>query len=194
MCDPLIIGATAQVLGTAIQNDKMQKAEGQKGQFLDANRDRNRRLENSAASSITNSRDAFNRSSFDPAMQSEEKRLSDIYAANAQSALPNMPSLAGVPSVIRNSIIADMEAANAYNIQQDKAKAKLGSFANLLSTKLNPQLGQSSSDTALMGNFMQGNSGVLPSELDAANRSGYSPLAQLLTGAGRTATAYGLKG
>ena len=44
----------------------------------------------------------------------------------------------------------------------------------------------------MMGNFMRGDSSVLGTELEAANRQAYSPLAQLLMAGGRVGTSYGL--
>ena len=101
-------------------------------------------------------------------------------------------SKSGVPQIVADTQAEEFAAADAYNAQQNQALANLNSFGQYLKETINPALSQSAADTALMGNFYEGNSAVLQSELQAANDKAYSPMAQLLTGAGRTATSYGL--
>ena len=104
----------------------------------------------------------------------------------------NVATKEGVPDIVADTQAQEFAAADAFNSQQNQALANLNSFGQYLKETINPALTSSAADTALMGNFMRGNSSVLQSELEAANDKAYSPMAQLLTGAGRTMTGYGL--
>ena len=44
----------------------------------------------------------------------------------------------------------------------------------------------------MMGSFIRGNAAPYEQELEAANRLAYSPIAQVLSGAGRAGTQYSL--
>ena len=213
MCSPALLGATGatgaagagagmfaspmagmlmQGLGTMLQMQAARKAEAQRAEYLRLNRDRNRKLEDEAALSIGESTESFDREKLDPELQEESSDLAGMYQENTAPIPMPVNNMAGVPRVIAEEMTKDFAAANAFNEQQNAALGELNSFGNYLQSTLNPQLAKSAADSGLVGNFMRGNSSVLPAELEAANQMAFSPLAQLLTGAGKTATSYGL--
>jgi len=189
----LMAGVAMQGLGTALQMRAEKRAQNARNAAVDANIARNRNLEQEAALAIGKSRDEFDRTeSFDPGVENAATELASQYNANTKPMPVNVASKAGVPQIVADTQAQEFAAADAYNAQQNEALANLNSFGQYLKETINPALTQSAADTALMGNFMRGNSSVLQSELQAANDKAYSPMAQLLTGAGRTATSYGL--
>lgn len=189
----LIAGIAMQGLGTLMQMQAARRAENARSAAVNANIQRNRRLENEAAASIGASRDQFDRTeSFDPGVESAATELAGQYNANTRAMPVNVGNQSGVPQIVADAQAAELADAEAFNQQQNDALANLNSFGNFLKQTINPALSQSAADTALVGNFMRGNSNVLQSELEAANSKAYSPMAQLLTGGGRVLTGYGL--
>lgn len=189
----LMAGAAMQGLGTMLQMRAEKNAQNARNAYVDANIARNRKLEQEAALSIGKSRDEFDRTdSFDPGVDNAATELAAEYSENTKPMPVSVVSKSGVPQIVADTQAEEFAAADAFNAQQNEALASLNSFGQYLKETINPALTQSSADTALMGNFMRGNSSVLQSELEAANQKAYSPLAQLLTGAGRTAVGYGL--
>lgn len=189
----LIAGIAMQGLGTLLQMRAARNAENARAAAVSANADRNRRLENEAAASIGVSRDQFDRTeNFDPGMESAASEIASQYNANTTPMPVNVGNRAGVPQIVADAQAAELANAEAFNRQQNEALANLNSFGTYLKQTINPALSQSAADTALVGNFMRGNSNVLQAELEAANSKAYSPMAQLLTGGGRVLTGYGL--
>ena len=189
----LMAGVAMQGLGTALQMRAANRAKNARNVAMDANIKRNRDLENEAALAIGKSRDEFERTeNFDPGVQNAATELAAQYNANTKPMPVNVATKDGVPQIVADTQAQEFAAADAFNTQQNQALANLNSFGQYLKETINPALTASAADTALMGNFMRGNSSVLQSELEAANDKAYSPMAQLLTGAGRTMTGYGL--
>lgn len=189
----LAAGVAMQGLGTVLQQRAANRARNARNAAMDANIKRNRDLENEAALAIGKSRDEFDRvENFDPGVQNAATELAAQYNANTKPMPVNVATKDGVPQIVADTQAQEFAAADAFNSQQNQALANLNSFGQYLKETINPALTQSAADTALMGNFMRGNSSVLQSELEAANDKAYSPMAQLLTGAGRTMTGYGL--
>ena len=189
----LAAGVAMQGLGTVLQQRAANRARNARNAAMDANIKRNRDLENEAALAIGKSRDEFERTeNFDPGVQNAATELAAQYNANTKPMPVNVATKEGVPQIVADTQAQEFAAADAFNSQQNQALANLNSFGQYLKETINPALTQSAADTALMGNFMRGNSSVLQSELEAANDKAYSPMAQLLTGAGRTMTGYGL--
>ena len=104
-----------------------------------------------------------------------------------------MPKIGNAPAIVEEAMTNEMMKAAAYNKQQGEAKAKLASLGDYLATQVNPQFAKSAEKTTMLGNFMQGESGVLDSELKAAERLAISPTAQILSGVGNAATGAGLR-
>ena len=189
----LAAGVAMQGLGTVLQQRAANRARNARNAAMDANIKRNRDLENEAALAIGKSRDEFDRvENFDPGVQNAATELAAQYNANTKPMPVSVTTKDGVPQIVADTQAQEFAAADAFNSQQNQALANLNSFGQYLKETINPALTQSAADTALMGNFMRGNSSVLQSELEAANDKAYSPMAQLLTGAGRTMTGYGL--
>ena len=179
--------------GNSFADESCYRAKNARNAAMDANIKRNRDLENEAALAIGKSRDEFDRvENFDPGVQNAATELAAQYNANTKPMPVSVTTKDGVPSIVSDTQAEEFAAADAFNSQQNQALANLNSFGQYLKETINPALTQSAADTALMGNFMRGNSSVLQSELEAANDKAYSPMAQLLTGAGRTMTGYGL--
>ena len=193
MCDPVtLISAGAQVAGAAMQNSASQRAEDRKASLNAKNREANRLLEQEARLAIDNSLNSMSRDNFDAGRGAASDELRAAYDAATSGGVDTRVK-AGTPDIVQAAVNKAVDDANAFALAQNKALGELNSLSEYLVTTVNPNLNKSAVTGQLMGNFMQGNSGVLASELDAANRLAYSPLAQLLTLGGQAGVSYGLK-
>jgi len=188
-----IAGIAAQVVGTKMQNDKSKKAQNQRNAAIDGNNLRRKRFEAEAKASTDKSRDMFEDDSFDSGNEASQNKYAALYNNTINTPNYAMPKIGNAPAIVEETMANEMMKAAAYNKQQGEAKAKLASLGDYLATQVNPQFSKSAETTAMIGNFMQGDSGVLDSELKSAEASAYSPTAQILSGVGSAATGAGLR-
>jgi len=194
MCDPLTTaGVAAQVVGTKMQNDKFKKAQNQRNAAIDNNNLRRKQFEAEAQSGINKSKDMFQDDSFNAGNEASQSKFATLYNDTINTPNYAMPKIGNAPAIVEEAMANEMMKAAAYNKQQGEAKAKLASLGDYLATQVNPQFAKSAETTAMIGNFMQGESGVLDSELKAAEATAYSPTAQILSGVGSAATGAGLR-
>ena len=193
MCNPaLAAGIAAQGAGIYMQNQAAKKANRARGSAMMAEGDRQDSYYTEAQGAQDQSRQMFDRQSFDPGMQSETDRIAAILN-NSQRGRPFAPNVRkGAPQIVADTQQAEMDNVAAYDKQQDQALADLNAFGSYLMNTINPQLSKSSATTQMLGNFMKGSSGALQAELDAANQKAVSLPSQLLQAGGQVATSYGL--
>jgi hypothetical protein len=194
MCNPtLALAIGAQVAGTVIQNKAYKKADNARNTAIDNNNTKRKGFESEAKVGIDKSKDMFQDDSFDAGNQASQKKFAALYNDSINTPNYAMPKIGNAPAIVEEAMTNEMMKAAAYNKQQGEAKAKLASLGDYLATQVNPQFAKSAEKTAMIGNFMQGESGVLDSELKAAERLAISPTAQILSGVGNAATGAGLR-
>ena len=91
----------------------------------------------------------------------------------------------------------DAEAAAAQTAmlkanQRASAIASLDATSKYLGTTIAPKIADAAAIGGMTGNFMRGNSAATDTGLQYAASKAYSPMAQILSGAGQTGMAYGL--
>ena len=193
MCNPILLGATAQLAGIGMQNRSAQKAQQSRSAYLGDERERQKGFEGAARKSQEAATGMFGRGNFDAGTMGTTQALGDRYAAMKSRAMPmKVPTQGGVPSIIANAVMTEQANAAAKAASQRAKLAKLNSFSDYLSSTLTPALSGSAMDTQTQGAFMQGSANVLGSELNAANAQAYNPLAQALQLGGQTAVGYGM--
>lgn len=196
MCSPgMVASLAAQGAGIAIQNSAARRAEDARATALDENTKRQRLLEDEARMAMYEPTSAMEKPNFDASIADVGDQLANTYdAATGQAVLPAFsPSSGNSPRIVQDVIDAAVGAAEAKRIEDNQKLAELNSVNQYLRGTIDPMLRDSASVGAMTGNFVRGNSAPLTAELDAANRKGYSPVAQLLIGAGKTGMNYGLK-
>lgn len=193
MCNPtLIASAAAQGVGAMIQNQAANRMMESRKAYIDQDMQRRTAKEQEARTAIDQSTDMMRRDQFDAGMDEQTARLQNLYNnVTGRNIIPTATS-DGVPQLIKRMNENELNMALNRIAQDDKNLAKLNSFGTFLSDKISPQLTSSGLTSQMMGNFMRGDSVALGTELDAANRQAYSPLAQILMAGGRVGTSYGL--
>jgi hypothetical protein len=193
MCNPtLIASAAAQGVGAMIQNQAANRMMESRKAYIDQDMQRRTAKEQEARTAIDQSTDMMRRDQFDAGMDEQTARLQNLYnKVTGRNIIPTATS-DGVPQLIKRMNENELNMALNRIAQDDKNLAKLNSFGTFLSDKISPQLTSSGLTSQMMGNFMRGDSVALGTELDAANRQAYSPLAQILMAGGRVGTSYGL--
>jgi len=194
MCDPVLIAsAAAQGVGAMMQGQAANRMSESRKAFIDADTQRRMAKEQEARTAIDQSTNMFGQDQFNPGMNKQTERLTALYGdVTNRNAVPTS-SGAGVPQLIADTNKMELNKALTRIAQDNQNLAKLNSFGTFLSDKISPQLTSSGLTSQMMGNFMKGDSSVLGTELESANRQAYSPIAQLLMAGGRVGTAYGLK-
>lgn len=193
MCDPLIASIAAQGVGAMMQGQAANRMSESRKAFIDADTQRRMAKEQEARTAIDQSTNMFGQDQFNPGMKKQTERLNALYGdVTNRNAVPTS-SGAGVPQLIADTNKMELNKALTRIAQDNQNLAKLNSFGTFLSDKISPQLTSSGLTSQMMGNFMKGDSSVLGTELESANRQAYSPIAQLLMAGGRVGTAYGLK-
>ena len=194
MCNPtLIASAAAQGVGAMMQNQAANRMSEARKAYIDSDTQRRMAKEQEARKAIDQSTGMFNQDQFSSGMDNQTKRLDTLYGdvTNRNEVPTDIKS--GVPQLIADTNKMELSKALARIAQDNQNLAKLNSFGTFLSDKISPQLTSSGLTSQMMGNFMKGDSSVLGTELESANRQAYSPIAQLLMAGGRVGTAYGLK-
>lgn len=194
MCNPtLALAIGAQVAGKVIQDRAYKKADNARNTAIDNNNNKITNLNAEAKVGIDKSKDMFQDDAFNAGNEASQSKFAALY--NDKINTPNyaMPKIGNAPAIVEEAMTNEMMKAAAYNKQQGEAKAKLASLGDYLATQVNPQFAKSAEKTTMLGNFMQGESGVLDSELKAAERLAISPTAQILSGVGNAATGAGLR-
>lgn len=193
MCDPVLIAsAAAQGVGAMMQGQAANRRDEARKAYIDQDMQRRMAKEQEARTAIDQSTDMMRKDQFTPGMDNETARLSSLYnEVTGKNIIPTM-SNSGVPQLVKDTNQMELDMALKRIAQDDQNLAKLNSFGTFLADRISPQLTSSGLTSQMMGNFMRGDSSVLGTELEAANRQAYSPLAQLLMAGGRVGTSYGL--
>ena len=96
------------------------------------------------------------------------------------------------PQIVRDAEAAAAQTAMMKANQRASAIASLDATSKYLGTTIAPKIADAAAIGGMTGNFMSGNSAVTDTGLQYAASKAYSPMAQILSGAGQTGMAYGL--
>lgn len=191
MCNPLMLSLAAQGAGAVMQNSATRRAENEKARLRQLQSDRNMAREMEARDATNVSTNMMNRGSFDQGTANAATELANLFRANTGAA-PGMNMSPNAPQIVKDAMVEAFKAAEAKNEEMNTKLANLESVSDYLKTTINPQLNSSGAVGTMMGSFIRGNAAPYEQELEAANRLAYSPMAQILSGAGRAGTQYSL--
>ena len=195
MCDPITIASLgAQAVATGIQNNATRAANRGMAGLMDQNRQNNRALEDSQRAAIQQATTSAGAQTGKQGMADAGDQLSQILkSAIVNAAMKNnAPGQNSGPKIVQDANAAAAARARAAANQRAAAIAKLDATNQYLQTTVAPKLADAQAAGQLTGNFMRGNSNVLNSGLQYERSKAYSPLAQLLGGAGKVGLSYGL--
>jgi len=191
MCNPLLAGIAAQGAGAVMQNSATRKSESEKARLRQLQSDRNMARETEARDATNASTTMMGRGSFDQGTANSANELANLFRANTGAA-PGMNMSPNAPQIVQDLMAEAFKAAEAKNEEMNVKLANLEGVSDYLKTTINPQLNSSGQVGTMMGSFIRGNTAPYEQELEAANRLAYSPMAQVLSGAGRAGMNYGL--
>lgn len=197
MCDPLTIAGAALAVGGAAANSiASSQVESATNRALVAERARQQQLRSEAAALQESSRKQYD--GFDQSQAQRAQELGSYLQQNLQQPQA-APATAEAPATSSNITTQEetrqREKAGTYSAGQATALGNLRSFGDILGT-FSRQQARDAGAIGQIGGFMQGSSGVLPLELDAAAQAGngMKTLGALASGAGKLSLGAGLSG
>ena len=194
MCDATLIASTmAQVAGASMQNNAMQDANRSKALMMRENQERNRQLEDTQRASIQEATAASDASTARPGMEEAAVDLSNILKAaiTGGGGAPGNAVSRSAPQIVQDAQTSATNAALVQARNRANAIANLDATSQYLGTTIAPKIAESAAVGGMTGNFMRGNSAVTDTGMQYASSKAYSPMAQILSGAGQTGMAYG---
>ena len=195
MCNPtLIVSAIAQGAGAAMQNSAVKDANATKAMMMRQNQEKNRALEDAQRAAIVDATGAADSTAGKQGINNAAVELSDILksAITGGGQFNKASAVGGAPRIVEDTRAAAVANAIGEARARADAVAQLDATSRYLQTTVAPKIADSAAIGGLTGNFMRGNSGVTDTGLQYAQSKAYSPMAQILSGAGRTGMAYGL--
>ena len=194
MCDPTLIASIgAQVVGAQMQGNAMKSANADKALLMRQNQQQNRQLEDTQRAAIQEATAAADSTAGKPGIESAAVDLSNILkAAITGGGAQTNTRTSSAPQIVRDAEAAAAQAAMMKANQRASAIASLDATSKYLGTTIAPKIADAAAIGGMTGNFMRGNSAVTDTGLQYAASKAYSPMAQILSGAGKTGMAYGL--
>ena len=194
MCDPTLIASIgAQVVGAQMQGNAMKSANADKALLMRENQQKNRQLEDTQRAVIQEAVAAADSTAGKPGMEAAAVDLSNILkAAITGGGAQTNTRTSSAPQIVRDAEAAAAQTAMMKANQRASAIASLDATSKYLGTTIAPKIADAAAIGGMTGNFMRGNSAVTDTGLQYAASKAYSPMAQILSGAGQTGMAYGL--
>ena len=187
MCNPIELAVALTAGGMYLQDRSLRKSIKSATNYQGRENERQLGYENQAREVLDTATDTLQKDTVDDAIAANAGKLGEMLAQGGQPVRNNLlPS-----SRSNNQLVEDVEAqimqeAAEDNIAKANLQASLDSFGQTL-TDANPKLQDSLMAANYAGNFARGSLGALAPELQHAQSKAYSPLGQLMQGAG---TAY----
>ena len=187
MCNPIALAVAVTAGGMYLQDRSLRKSIKSATNYQNRENERQLGYENQAREVLDTATDTLQKDTVDDAIAANAGKLGEMLAQGGQPVRNNLlPS-----SRSNNQLVEDVEAqimqeAAEDNIAKANLQASLDSFGQTL-TDANPKLQDSLMAANYAGNFARGSLGALAPELQHAQSKAYSPLGQLMQGAG---TAY----
>jgi len=194
MCDPTLIASIgAQVVGAQMQGNAMKSANADKALLMRENQQKNRQLEDTQRAAIQEAVVAADSTAGKPGMEAAAVDLSNILkAAITGGGAQTNTRTSSAPQIVRDAEAAAAQTAMMKANQRASAIASLDATSKYLGTTIAPKIADAAAIGGMTGNFMSGNSAVTDTGLQYAASKAYSPMAQILSGAGKAGMAYGL--
>jgi hypothetical protein len=194
MCDPTLIASIgAQVVGAQMQGNAVKSANAGKALLMRENAEQNRMLEDTQRAAIQEATSAADSTAGKPGIEAAAVDLSNILkAAITGGGAQTNTRTSSAPQVVRDAEAAAAQAAMMKANQRASAIANLDATSKYLGTTIAPKIADAAAIGGMTGNFMRGNSAVTDTGLQYAASKAYSPMAQILSGAGKTGMAYGM--
>jgi len=194
MCDPtLIVSALAQAGGAQMQGNAIKDANRSKALLMRENAEQNRQLEDTQRAAIQEATAAADSTAGKPGMEAAAVDLSNILkAAITGGGAQTNTRTSSAPQIVRDAEAAAAQTAMMKANQRASAIASLDATSKYLGTTIAPKIADAAAIGGMTGNFMRGNSAATDTGLQYAASKAYSPMAQILSGAGQTGMAYGL--
>ena len=194
MCDPTLIASIgAQVVGAQMQGNAIKSANADKALLMRENAEQNRMREDTQRAAIQEATAAADSTAGKPGIESAAVDLSNILkAAITGGGAQTNTRVGSAPQIVRDAEAAAAQAAIMKADQRAGAIANLDATSKYLQTTIAPKIADAAAIGGMTGNFMRGNSAVTDTGLQYAASKAYSPMAQILSGAGQTGMAYGL--
>lgn len=194
MCNPtLIVSALAQAGGAQMQGNAIKSANAEKALLMRENAEQNRMLEDTQRAAIQEATSAADSTAGKPGIEDAAVDLSNILkAAITGGGAQTNTRVSSAPQIVRDAEAAAAQAAIMKAKQRAGAIANLDATSKYLQTTIAPKIADAAAIGGMTGNFMSGNSATTDTGLQYAASKAYSPMAQILSGAGQTGMAYGL--
>jgi hypothetical protein len=194
MCNPtLIVSALAQAGGAQMQGNAIKSANAEKALLMRENAEQNRMQEDTQRAAIQEATAVADSTAGKPGIEDAAVDLSNILkAALTGGGTQTNTKTSSAPQVVRDAEAAAAQAAIMKAKQRAGAIANLDATSKYLQTTIAPKIADAAAIGGMTGNFMRGNSATTDTGLQYAASKAYSPMAQILSGAGQTGMAYGL--
>ena len=194
MCSPTLVASIgAQVIGQQVQGNAIKDANAGKALLMRENAERNRMLEDTQRAAIQEAVVAADSTAGKPGMEAAAVDLSNILkAAITGGGAQTNTRTSSAPQIVRDAEAAAAQTAMMKANQRASAMASLDATSKYLGTTIAPKIADAAAIGGMTGNFMRGNSAATDTGLQYAASKAYSPIAQILSGAGQTGMAYGL--
>lgn len=194
MCNPtLIVSALAQAGGAQMQGNAIKSANAEKALLMRENAEQNRMQEDTQRAAIQEATSAADSTAGKPGIEDAAVDLSNILkAAITGGGAQTNTRVSSAPQIVRDAEAAAAQAAIMKAKQRAGAIANLDATSKYLQTTIAPKIADAAAIGGMTGNFMRGNSATTDTGLQYAASKAYSPMAQILSGAGQTGMAYGL--
>lgn len=194
MCSPTLVASIgAQVIGQQVQGNAVKDANAGKALLMRENAERNRMLEDTQRAAIQEAVVAADSTAGKPGMEAAAVDLSNILkAAITGGGAQTNTRTSFAPQIVRDAEAAAAQTAMMKANQRASAIASLDATSKYLGTTIAPKIADAAAIGGMTGNFMSGNSAVTDTGLQYAASKAYSPMAQILSGAGQTGMAYGM--
>ena len=193
MCNPVLASIGAQVVGAQMQGNAAKSANAGKALLMRENAEQNRMLEDTQRAAIQEARSVADSTAGKPGIEAAAVDLSNILkAAITGGGTQTNTRTSSAPQIVRDAEAAAAQTAIMKAQQRAGAIANLDATSKYLGTTIAPKIADAAAIGGMTGNFMSGNSAVTDTGLQYAASKAYSPMAQILSGAGKAGMAYGL--
>ena len=193
MCNPVLASIGAQIVGQQVQGNAVKSANAGKALLMRENAEQNRMLEDTQRAAIQEARSVADSTAGKPGIEAAAVDLSNILkAAITGGGTQTNTKTSSAPQIVRDAEAAAAQAAMMKAQQRAGAIANLDATSKYLGTTIAPKIADAAAIGGMTGNFMSGNSAVTDTGLQYAASKAYSPMAQILSGAGKTGMAYGM--
>lgn len=192
--DPAFLtGLGAQMAGTYLRAQANKKIIDQQDMLMALHRQKQAQLQAEADANINNITPTMTREAQDASRQQQQQRLEQSYQPTKDMAGEYLPDNPGAPEVVKSDLARQISEAVAKGKNYAKASARLNSYGQQ-NLNNNIALGRNAQDMSMLGGFSQGQSAVLPYQLQGAQRAGrgMNVASDIFNGAGQLATIYGL--